>query len=491
VAHIRLFRIGDSRHRRIFNPRFPGNYLVTLPFRPKALAATRPITLLTKDDLATWLKSASATVRRWVTGVDFKASPGEICIVPRRDGAPACVLAGIAGKGAAEDLWHVGALSMALPAGAYRFDPEPVGPFATRAAIGWGLGAYNFTRYRKAKRAPAELVWPTAADRGHVERTVSAAALVRDLVNTPAEDMGPAELAAAAQSMAKRLGMKAAITAGDKLIEANYPLIHAVGRASVRSPRLIDLTWGSPTHPKVTIVGKGVCFDTGGLDLKNDQGMKLMKKDMGGAAHALGLAQMIVEAKLPVRLRVLAPAVENSVAGNAIRPLDIIRSRKGLTVEIGNTDAEGRLILADALAEASRERPEIIVDFATLTGAARVALGPELPALFCNDEALAGDLVRHAAAEADPMWRMPLWQPYRKQLDSKVADLNNISGQTHAGAVIGALFLQEFVAAGVPWAHFDIFAWNSSARPGRPEGAEAQTLRAVFATIAERFGGES
>ncbi len=241
----------------------------------------------------------------------------------------------------------------------------------------------------------------------------------------------------------------------------------------------------------MTIVGKGVCFDTGGLDLKNDQGMKLMKKDMGGAAHALGLAQMIVEAKLPVRLRVLAPAVENSVAGNAIRPLDIIRSRKGLTVEIGNTDAEGRLVLADALAEASRERPELIVDFATLTAAARVALGPELPALFCNDEALAGDLVRHAVAEADPMWRMPLWQPYLKHLDSKVADLNNISGQTHAGAVIGALFLQEFVAAGVPWAHFDIFAWNSSARPGRPEGAEAQTLRAVFATIAERFGGES
>ena len=462
---------------------------MTSPFRPKALATTRPITLLAKDDLAPWLKRASANVRRWIAGTGFKASPGQICIVPGRDGAPARVLAGIAGKGAAEDLWHVSALTTALPAGSYRFDPEPAGPFATRAAIGWGLGAYSFTRYRKANRTPAELVWPKAAEQGHVLRTVSAAGLVRDLVNTPAEDMGPAELAAAAESMAKHLGMKATITAGDKLLEANYPLIHAVGRASVRAPRLIDLVWGSPTHPKVTIVGKGVCFDTGGLDLKNDQGMKLMKKDMGGGAHALGLAQMIVEAKLPVRLRVLVPAVENAVAGNAIRPLDIIRSRKGLTVEIGNTDAEGRLVLADALAEASRERPEMIVDFATLTGAARVALGPELPALFCNDEALAGDLARHAAAEADPVWRMPLWRSYRKQLDSKAADLNNISSQPHAGAIIAALFLQEFVAAGVPWAHFDIFAWNSNGRPGRPEGAEAQTLRAVFATIAERFGG--
>jgi len=255
----------------------------------------------------------------------------------------------------------------------------------------------------------------------------------------------------------------------------------------VRAPRLIDLGWGDKAHPRVTLVGKGVCFDTGGLDLKGADGMKFMKKDMGGAAHVLGLAQMIVHAKLPVRLRVLVPAVENSVSGNAFRPMDVVTSRKGLTVEIGNTDAEGRLILADALHEASLEKPALIVDMATLTGAARVALGPELPATFCNDDALAADLARHAAASADPLWRMPLWKPYRSLLESKVADLNNISGGPMGGAVTAALFLQDFVAPGIAWVHFDLFAWNATSRPGRPEGAEAQTLRAVFATIRERF----
>ncbi|HJS30400.1 MAG TPA: leucyl aminopeptidase family protein, partial [Alphaproteobacteria bacterium] len=383
--------------------------------------------------------------------------------------------------------WHAAALATALPAGSYRLDPEPVALLATRMAIGWGLGGYSFARYRKPGRVPADLVWPKGVERAAVERTVRAAALVRDLVNTPAEDMGPRELAKAAEAMAAELGMKARIVKGDALLKANYPLIHAVGRASTRSPRLIDLRWGEPTHPKATIVGKGVCFDTGGLDLKASAGMLLMKKDMGGAAHALGLARMIVEARLPVRLRVLVPAVENAVSGNAIRPLDVIRSRKGITVEIGNTDAEGRLILADALADACDERPELLIDFATLTGAARVALGPDLPALFCNDESLAGDLARHAAAEADPMWRMPLWAPYRKRLDSKIADINNMADGPFAGSVTAALFLQEFVTPGIPWAHFDLFAWNPSGRPGRPEGAEAQTLRSVFATIAERF----
>ncbi len=462
--------------------------MYALPYRPKPVKATRALTLLSRDDLGLWLKRAPANTRRWVEGAGFRAEPGETCLVPGRDGAPARVLAGIAGKGAAEDLWHAAALATTLPTGSYRLDPEPVDLLATRVAIGWGLGGYRFTRYRKAGRAPAELVWPKQVDRAHVERTVRAAAMVRDLVNTPAEDMGPKELAQAAEEMAAELGLKARIVAGDALLKANYPLIHAVGRASTRSPRLIDLRWGDPTHPKVTIVGKGVCFDTGGLDLKSGSGMLLMKKDMGGAAHALGLARMIVEARLPVRLRVLAPAVENSVSGNAIRPLDVIRSRKAITVEIGNTDAEGRLVLADALADACDERPELLIDFATLTGAARVALGPELPALFCNDESLAGDLARHAAAEADPMWRLPLWAPYRKRLDSKVADINNMADGPFAGSLTAALFLQEFVAPGIPWAHFDLFAWNAWGRPGRPEAAEAQTLRAVFAAIAERFG---
>lgn len=458
-----------------------------LPYRPKAIRSTRGLTVLAKDELAGWLRHAPASIRRWVEGSGFRAEPGQICLVPGRDGAPARVLTGIVGKGAREDLWHAAALATALPAGSYRLDPEPVALLATRIAIGWGLGAYAFARYRKPGRPPAELVWPKGTDRGAVERTVRAAALVRDLVNTPAEDMGPRELSKAAETMAAELGMKSRIVKGDSLLKQNYPLIHAVGRASTRSPRLIDLRWGDATHPKVTIVGKGVCFDTGGLDLKASAGMLLMKKDMGGAAHALGLAHMIVEARLPVRLRVLAPAVENSVAGNAIRPLDVIPSRKGITVEIGNTDAEGRLVLADALADACDERPELLIDFATLTGAARVALGPDLPALYCNDESLAGDLARHAAAEADPMWRMPLWAPYRRRLDSKVADINNMADGPFAGSVTAALFLQEFVTPGIPWAHFDLFAWNPSGRPGRPEGAEAQTLRAVFATIAERF----
>jgi len=286
--------------------------------------------------------------------------------------------------------------------------------------------------------------------------------------------------------MASELGMESRVVTGADLLAEGHRLIHAVGRASSRPPRLVDLSWGDVSHPRVTLVGKGVCFDTGGLDLKPADGMRLMKKDMGGAAHVLGLARMIVRARLPVRLRVLVAAVENSVSGNAFRPMDVIESRKGLTVEIGNTDAEGRLILADALHLASEDKPALIVDMATLTGAARVALGPDLPATYCNDDAVATALARHAEAEADPLWRMPLWKPYRPMLDSKVADLNNVSPGPMGGSITAALFMQEFVGPGIPWVHLDVYAWNASARPGRPEGAEVQALRALFGLVAER-----
>jgi leucyl aminopeptidase len=386
-------------------------------------------------------------------------------------------------------MWALAGLPESLPEGTYRLDGVPEGGDPTRIALGWALGGYAFTRYREKKSGGgARLAWPEGADRDEVERLAGAIFLARDLVNTPASDMGPVELADAAAGVADKAGAQCRIIIGDDLLAENYPTIHAVGRASDRAPRLVDIRWGVADAPKVTLVGKGVCFDTGGLDLKPASGMKMMKKDMAGAAIALALGQAIMAAKARVRLRILLPLVENAVSGNAMRPLDIIRTRKGLTVEIGNTDAEGRLILCDALAEASTENPALLVDFATLTGAARTALGPELPALFCNNDGLAAELLAGGAAEDDPLWRMPLWRPYRRLLDSKAADLNNVSDGPHAGAITAALYLQEFVEPGIPWAHIDVMAWNPRNRPGRPEGAEAQTLRALYAHIASRFG---
>jgi leucyl aminopeptidase len=385
-------------------------------------------------------------------------------------------------------VWSLGDLSAALPAGNYRLDAAPDRGDATRMALGWALGTYSFTRYRDKKPSGARLAWPKGADRGEVERLAGGIFLARDLANTPASDLGPEEFAAKALQVAENAGARSRVIIGDELLAENYPTIHAVGRASTRAPRLVDFTWGKESAPKVTLVGKGVCFDTGGLDLKPASGMKNMKKDMAGAAIVLGLAQAIMAANLPVRLRVLLPMVENSVSGNAMRPLDIVRTRKGLTVEIGNTDAEGRLILCDALAEACTENPAILVDIATLTGAARVALGPELPALFCNDDKLAASLLEAGNAEDDPFWRMPLWRPYRRLLDSKIADLNNVSDGPHGGAITAALYLQDFVGTEIPWAHIDVMAWNTRSRPGRPEGAEAQTLRALYAHVASRFG---
>jgi leucyl aminopeptidase len=454
--------------------------------RPTAGADSVPLTPVTKDGLEGWLSSQPASVRAWISGTGFKAEPGKTAPLPGPEGGLARVLVGIE---TTADFWAYGGLPAFLPAGDYHIDADLDREAATRAALGWALGCYAFTRYKSGNvKTFATLAWPERADREAAERTATATYLVRDLINTPANDMGPAELAAAAEALGAEFDAKVKVIVGDDLLKKNYPAIHAVGRASTRAPRLIDLTWGDKDAPRVTLVGKGVCFDTGGLDLKPSSGMLLMKKDMGGAAHVLGVARMIMMAGLAVRLRVLIPAVENSVSGDAFRPLDVLATRKGLSVEVGNTDAEGRLVLCDALAKAVSDKPDVIIDFATLTGAARVALGTELPALFSNDDALADGLLKAAEAQADPMWRLPLHQPYAKMLESKVADINNVGTGSFAGAILAALFLERFVEKTIPWAHLDVMAWNPSSKPGRPEGGEALGMRAVYSYLESRYG---
>ncbi|TIV51932.1 MAG: leucyl aminopeptidase family protein, partial [Mesorhizobium sp.] len=361
-------------------------------------------------------------------------------------------------------------------------------PAPDLAALALVLGGYVFTRYGRKPGKALRFALPSGADGAHVRRIAEGVFLARDLVNTPTSDMGPAELEEAARTLAAAHGADISVIAGDDLLARNFPMIHAVGRASTGAPRLIDMTWGPGDAPKVTLVGKGVCFDTGGLDIKPSSGMLLMKKDMGGAANVLGLASMIMAAKLDVRLRVLIPAVENSIAGDAFRPGDVLRSRKGITVEIGNTDAEGRLVLADALSLADEERPALLIDMATLTGAARVALGPDLPPFYTGDEALASDLAAASLAVEDPLWRMPLWRPYDAKLSSKVADINNVTTDGFAGSITAALFLKRFVEKTPSWAHFDIFAWNPADRPHGLMGGEGQGIRALERIIAKRFG---
>jgi leucyl aminopeptidase len=385
-----------------------------------------------------------------------------------------------------KDLFLPGRLPGLLPSGTYRFANDPHD--ARLGALAFALGAYRFTRYRKAEDKDITLALPSGVDGDDLTRIVDGVTLARDLINTPANDMGPAELEAAARALAEKHGGTFSAVVGDDLLKQNFPLIHAVGRAADRAPRLIDMQWGDATAPKVTFIGKGVCFDTGGLDLKPSSAMLIMKKDMGGAAATLALAHMIMDRKLPVRLRVLIPAVENAVAGGAFRPLDVYRSRKGLTVEIGNTDAEGRLVLADALALADEEGPDLLVDMGTLTGAARVALGPDLPPFYTDDEALAAELAAHAAAENDPLWRLPLWRPYDAMLDSKVADVNNVSSGSFAGSLTCALFLNRFVEAAKSWLHLDVYAWTPSAKSARPEGGECQAARALYALLCKRYG---
>jgi leucyl aminopeptidase len=440
--------------------------------------------LVDKKGFEDWLKEQPERVRQAVGAQGFKGEGFQIAILPGDKDWSA-----VLGVANVDELspWCVSKAAESLPEGTYRVAGPSPGP----ATLGWLLGQYRFDRYKAESPAKGPRVLLTD-DPARIEETVLLAEstyLVRDLVNIPAQDLGPKELESAVSDLAKAHSAALSTTSGADL-EAGYPMIAAVGRAAAphRQPRLVELEWGNPAHPRIAIVGKGVCFDSGGLDIKPSSGMRLMKKDMGGAAHALGLARLVMKARLPVRLHLLIPTVENAIAGDAFRPGDILKSRKGLTVEIGNTDAEGRLILGDAIAKAVEGAPELMIDFATLTGAARVALGPDLPALFANDDALATDLLAGGEAVSDPLWRMPLWKAYYEMFASDVADLGNASDAPLAGAVTAALFLQKFVPDELPWAHLDTFAWRPAAKPGRPKGGDAQGLRAAWHMLKARYG---
>jgi leucyl aminopeptidase len=450
-------------------------------------AGACPIHAVSGDGLEALLGRLTDAHRSWVRSTGWQPRPGAALALPGSDGSVVAVMAGIGGT---EPLWALAALPSQLPAGTYAFSESGGGTEDRLRAAAWGLGQYAFNRQSGAKQVPPRvLAWPENCGREEVISLVAADRLVRDLINSPAGDLGPAELSRATAALAAASGAEFREVVGEALLAEGFPAIHAVGRASDRAPRLLDLRWGDRARPRVTLVGKGVCFDSGGLNIKASQGMRNMKKDMGGAAHALGLAKMIMEAKLALHLRVLIPAVENSISGNAYRPGDIVPTRAGLTVEIANTDAEGRVVLADALALADEESPELLLDFATLTGAARIALGPDLPALFCTDPALAAALADAGREEGDPLWPMPLWAPYGANLGGGVADLVNATSDGFAGAIYGGLFLQRFVGKARTWAHIDLFAWHARSRPGRPEGAACQGMRAVFALLADRYAG--
>ena len=452
----------------------------------------RPLWLVGEGTLGQWRARLAPVEARWVTESGFRAEAHRLLLLPGAAGEVSGAVLGLGKADAAAPLepWCLAGAADRLPAGPWRladaFDPVT----ATRLLLGWALGRYRFEAYRGREarlKDSAMLVAPAGADVAYVRRAASADALARDLVNTPAGDMGPGQLSAAARALAGEFGATFSEIVGDALLDERLHMIHAVGRAGPQPPPLLELQWGEAQHPSITLIGKGVCFDTGGLDLKNPQGMLLMKKDMGGAACALGLASLVMSGALPCRLRVLIPAVENSVDSTSYRPGDVLRSRKGITVEVGNTDAEGRLVLADALALAGESRPDLIIDLATLTGAARVALGPDLPALFASEDGLAAEIESAAQREHDPLWRLPLWAGYDEDLSSKVADLSNVAGHAFAGSIIGALFLQRFVPSGIPWAHLDLFAWNPKDRPGRPVGAQAQCIRGLYRMLEHRL----
>ena len=457
---------------------------MTLPtgFATAFEAATpRPLHCVQRDGLAGWRAAQSPAVQAWLDAQQFDASVGSALTWPDADGGIAGAVIGI---GDPLDPLSYAHAPLALPVGDWQAVAE-LDPGARNALqLGWGLGCYRFTRYKTASRMPARLVGEFD-DAGF--DMLAACVRVRDLVNTPTEHMGPDELEAVARDIASMHGADITVITGDALLEQNFPAIHAVGRASHRAPRLIELTWGDAAHPHVAIVGKGVCFDTGGLDIKTAAGMRNMKKDMGGSAHAIALAELIMARRLPVRITLLVPAVENSVGPNAFRPGDVIATRKGVSVEIDNTDAEGRIVLCDALTRAGELQPELLLDFATLTGAARIALGPDLPALYSNDETLAHDWLGAGERSRDPLWRMPLWRPYLRYLTSGIADLANSSNTTMGGSITAALYLERFVPAGQAWGHVDVYSWNDSDRPGKPAGGEAQGLRAAFSMLQARY----
>jgi leucyl aminopeptidase len=455
-------------------------------------AGSLPLWFLTESELPRWLSQQPAPVASWIRAHAFQAEKHRALTFPNPDGSLGGAVVGLGALRSIEELkvWHAAGLSDRLPAQTYHIANEVRGEAATHLVLGWLMGSYRMTRYRSvAPTAPrALLVVPKGADLAYAQAAAASTSFARDLINTPANDMGPEELATAATDLARRFEARSSVIMGEELLARDFHLIRGVGAGSPRAPRLIDFRWGRADAPKITLVGKGVCFDTGGLDIKPSAGMLLMKKDMGGAACTLGLAQMLMQLDAPVQLRVLIPAVENSVDGNSYRPSDVLRSKKGLSVEIGNTDAEGRLVLADALAEADVERPELLIDMATLTGAARVALGPEVPAAFSTDESLLAALRINAEEEADPIWPLPLWAGYEDELTSKIADLGNVSAAPFAGSIIGALFLKRFVTATPAWLHIDLYAWNAKDRPGRPVGAEAQCVRALYRLIRSRVG---
>ena len=462
-------------------------FLMSALFAPANAAAT-PIWLVDARNWAETCDHLPKEAAAFAAATGFEPKSGRHLVLPGPGGGLAGVLFG-QDSGHGGDRFAAGRLATLLPKGTYRFEGAPGGEEALEfAALGWALSAYRFTRYKKAAGDQPRLALSKGMDRARLERMAQAICMARDLINTPTNDMGPDALEAAALDLAKGHGAKAQVIRGDALLKQNYPLIHAVGRAAAQAPRLVDITWGKPTHPKVTLVGKGVCFDTGGLDIKPSSAMLLMKKDMAGAATAMALAQMIMSAKLPVRLRVLLPMVENAISADAFRPGDVYPSRKGHTVEIGNTDAEGRLILADALALGDEESPELMFVFATLTGAARVALGPDLPPFYTMDDGLAQDIASHGTHAQDPVWRLPLWEAYDRLLDGKISTLCNVSSGPFAGSITAALFLRRFIEKAKAWAHFDIYGWNPSTKPARPEGGDAQTARLLYGLIEARYG---
>jgi leucyl aminopeptidase len=445
--------------------------------------SVRNLHFVRREDFDAWRSRQPSADAQWMLAHGFEAAPGSALVLPATDGG---IEAAVLGIGDAHDPLSYAHAPFALPPGDWQ--AREIDDDAARNALqlGWGLGSYRFDRYRTSRRPPARL--RLDAPDAETADVLAACLRVRDLVNTPADHLGPPQLESIVREIAARHGATFASIVGDDLLAQNLPAIHAVGRASHRAPRLLQLDWGDPAHPRVSVVGKGVCFDTGGLDIKSADGMRNMKKDMGGAAHAIALAELAMARKLPVRLSLLVPAVENAIGPESLRPGDVILTRKGASVEIDNTDAEGRIVLCDALARAAEDAPALLLDFATLTGAARVALGPELPALYSNDDGVAADWLAAGAQARDPLWRMPLWRPYLRYLTSNVADIANAGPSKMAGSISAALYLERFVPASMPWAHLDVYAWNDNDRPGRPAGGEAQGLRAAWGMLKGRFG---